>query len=38
MARADREQVGRILKARQLRITRLFFYGRFALSVFLASS
>jgi hypothetical protein len=35
MARAVREQLGKILKARQLRMTRLFFYGPFALSVFL---
>jgi hypothetical protein len=35
MARAVRERVGVILKARQLRRTRLFFYGPFALSVFL---
>lgn len=35
MARAVRERLGEILKARQLRMTRLFFYGPFALSVFL---
>jgi hypothetical protein len=35
MARAVRERLGVILKARQLRSTRLFFYGPFALSVFL---
>ena len=35
MARAIRERLGVILKARQLRRTRLFFYGPFALSVFL---
>ena len=35
MARAVRERLGAILKARQLRRTRLFFYGPFALSVFL---
>jgi hypothetical protein len=35
MARAVRERLGVILKARQLRTTRLFFYGPFALSVFL---
>jgi hypothetical protein len=35
MARIVRDRVGEILKARQLRMTRLFFYGPFALSVFL---
>ena len=35
MARAVRDRLGEILKARQLRMTRLFFYGPFALSVFL---
>lgn len=35
MARAVRERLGVILKGRQLRMTRLFFYGPFALSVFL---
>lgn len=35
MARAVREKLGEILKARQLRMTRMFFYGPFALSVFL---
>ena len=35
MARAVRERLGVILKCRQLRMTRLFFYGPFALSVFL---
>ena len=35
MARAVRERLGEILKVRQLRMTRLFFYGPFALSVFL---
>lgn len=35
MARAVRDRLGEILKARQLRVTRLFFYGPFALSVFL---
>ena len=35
MARAIRERLGEILKARQLRTTCLFFYGPFALSVFL---
>lgn len=35
MAMAVREQLGGLLKARQLRMTRLFFYGPFALSVFL---
>ncbi len=35
MARAIRERLGEILKARQLRMTCLFFYGPFALSVFL---
>jgi hypothetical protein len=35
MARAVREKLGELLKARQLRTTRLFFYGPFALSVFL---
>jgi hypothetical protein len=35
MARAVRERLGVILKARQLGTTRLFFYGPFALSVFL---
>ena len=35
MARAVRERLGEILKAQQLRMTRLFFYGPFALSVFL---
>ena len=34
MARAVRERLGEILKARQLQTTRLFFYGPFALSVF----
>jgi hypothetical protein len=34
MARAVRDRLGEILKARQLRMTRLFFYGPFALSVF----
>ena len=32
---ATRRREGRPLKARQLRMTRLFFYGPFALSVFL---
>src|SRR3546814_635678 len=35
MARAVRERLGEISKARQLPTTRLFFYGPFALSVFL---
>jgi SMODS-associated and fused to various effectors sensor domain len=35
MARAVRDRLGEILKTRQLRGTRLFFYGPFALSVFL---
>jgi len=35
MTRAVRDRLGEILKARQLRVTRLFFYGPFALSVFL---
>lgn len=35
MARAVRERLGEILKARQLQTTRLFYYGPFALSVFL---
>ena len=35
MARAVRDRLGEILKQRQLRTTRLFFYGPFALSVFL---
>jgi CBASS immunity sensor of nucleotide second messenger signals len=35
MAMAVREELGKLLKARQLRVTRLFFYGPFALSVFL---
>ena len=35
MAMAVRERLGALLKARQLRMTRLFFYGPFALSVFL---
>jgi len=35
MALAVRDKLGEILKARQLRTTRLFFYGPFALSVFL---
>jgi hypothetical protein len=35
MAQAVRERLGEILKVRQLRMTRLFFYGPFALSVFL---
>jgi hypothetical protein len=35
MAYSVREQLGKILKARQLRKTRLFVYGPFALSVFL---
>jgi CBASS immunity sensor of nucleotide second messenger signals len=35
MAMAVREKLGELLKARQLRMTRLFFYGPFALSVFL---
>ena len=35
MARAVRERLGEILKAQQLRMTRLFYYGPFALSVFL---
>lgn len=35
MARGVRERLGEILKARQLQMTRLFFYGPFALSVFL---
>jgi hypothetical protein len=35
MAMAAREKLGELLKARQLRMTRLFFYGPFALSVFL---
>ena len=35
MAGAVRDRLGEILKARQLRMTRLFFYGPFALSVFL---
>jgi hypothetical protein len=34
MARAVRERLGEILKSRQLRMTHLFFYGPFALSVF----
>jgi hypothetical protein len=35
MARIVRDRLGEFLKARQLRMTRLFFYGPFALSVFL---
>lgn len=35
MAQAVRDKLGEILKARQLRMTRLFFYGPFALAVFL---
>lgn len=35
MARAVRDRLGVILKARQLQKTRMFFYGPFALSVFL---
>ncbi|MCA1470731.1 SAVED domain-containing protein [Bradyrhizobium sp. IC3195] len=35
MAMAVREELGKLLKVRQLRTTRLFFYGPFALSVFL---
>ncbi|TFV48273.1 SAVED domain-containing protein [Bradyrhizobium niftali] len=35
MALAVRDNLGAILKARQLRKTKLFFYGPFALSVFL---
>ncbi len=35
MAMAVREKLGELLKARQLRMTRLFFYGPFSLSVFL---
>ncbi|WP_315783327.1 MULTISPECIES: SAVED domain-containing protein [unclassified Bradyrhizobium] len=35
MAIAVREELGRLLKERQLRLTRLFFYGPLALSVFL---
>lgn len=35
MARTVRERLGEILKRRQLRTTCLFFYGPFALSVFL---
>jgi hypothetical protein len=35
MAMAVREKLGELLKARELRMTRLFFYGPFALSVFL---
>ncbi len=35
MAQAVRERLGEILKVRQLRMIRLFFYGPFALSVFL---
>lgn len=35
MATAVREELGKLLKVRQLRMTRLFFYGPFALSVFL---
>ncbi|MEQ1929521.1 MAG: SAVED domain-containing protein [Parvularculaceae bacterium] len=35
MARAARDRLGEILKARGLRKTRLFFFGPFALSVFL---
>ena len=35
MAQAVRERLGEILKIRQVRMTRLFFYGPFALSVFL---
>lgn len=35
MAQTVRERLGEILKVRQLRMTRLFFYGPFALSVFL---
>jgi hypothetical protein len=35
MARVVRDRLGDILKARQLRTTRLFVYGPFALSVFL---
>jgi hypothetical protein len=35
MARTVRDKLGELLKARQLRMTRLFFYGPFALSVFL---
>lgn len=34
MARGIRERLGEILKARQLRMTYLFYYGPFALSVF----
>jgi hypothetical protein len=35
MAMTVRERLGEFLKARQLRMTGLFFYGPFALSVFL---
>ncbi len=35
MAQAVREKLGAILKTRQLRKTRMFFFGPFALSVFL---
>ncbi|PWJ89526.1 hypothetical protein C8D77_107170 [Mesorhizobium loti] len=35
MATAVREELGKLLKVRQLRMTKLFFYGPFALSVFL---
>ena len=35
MAMAVREKLGELLKARQLRMTRLFFYGPYALSVLL---
>jgi hypothetical protein len=34
MARAVRDRLGETLKHRQLRTTRLFFYGPYALSVF----
>lgn len=34
IARAIRERSGQILKSRQLRMTRLFYFGPFALSVF----
>jgi hypothetical protein len=35
MAQDVRERLGVILKSRQLRMTRLFLFGPFALSVFL---
>ena len=35
MARAVRDRLGETLKSRQLRTTRLFVYGPFAMSVFL---